>query len=221
MERQELDRWRGSCLSPSHTSAQLINRRYQTNKLFLLPIDSNLLAPGEPRFVYPTCHPCLAAAVASALLPSPLLLLHLQGRTGYSCGLHAGLHATPRCCLPSPGMQLQPGLLLLLGTMGVPVLAAERGSLAAHPHGKPCCPGEQASSRDALVPASPFPFPAPPERAGVPVLVAQAQSQLPVGSQAPRPYPAGQQPASFTPCPGERPLLPTHQPLMPASSVGG
>lgn len=31
-----------------HSSAQLINTQYQTNKLFLLLIDSNLLAPGEP-----------------------------------------------------------------------------------------------------------------------------------------------------------------------------
>lgn len=97
VERYQTSRWKGSCHFPSHSSAQLINRRCQTNKLFLLPIDSNLLAPGEPRIVYPTCHPCIAAVLTSALLPSPLLPLYLWGRARHSHGAHSALHHCPEC----------------------------------------------------------------------------------------------------------------------------
>lgn len=111
VERYQMSRWKGSCHFLSHSSAQLINRRCQTNKLFLLPIDSNLLAPREPRIVYPTCHPCIAAVLTSALLPSPFLPIFLWGRARHSHGAHSALHH----CQLYPGMQLQLGLLLLLG----------------------------------------------------------------------------------------------------------
>lgn len=137
VERYQLSRWKGFCHSPSHSSAQLINRRCQTNKLFLLPIDSNLLASGEPRIIYPTCHPCTAAALTSALLPSPLLPIHLWGRAGHTHGAHSALHH----CLLHPGMQLQPGLLLLLGMADILLTAAQGEKLSAHCCGTPACLG--------------------------------------------------------------------------------
>lgn len=121
VERYQMSRWKGSCHFPSHSSAQLINRRCQTNKLFLLPIDSNLLAPREPRIVYPTCHPCIAAVLTSALLPSPLLPIYLWGRARHT----HGAHSTPHHCQFYPGMRLQLGLLLLLGMADTLLPAAQ------------------------------------------------------------------------------------------------
>lgn len=137
VERYQTSRWKGSCHSPSHSSAQLINRRCQTNKLFLLPIDSNLLAPGEPRIVYPICHPCIAAALTSALLPSPLLPIYLWGRARHSHGAHSALHH----CLLYPRMQLQAGLLLLLRLADMLLTAAQERNCPLLWH--PCLPGVQ------------------------------------------------------------------------------
>lgn len=94
----------------SHPSAQLINTRYQTNKLFLLPIDSNLLAPGEPGLVYPTCHPCLAAALTAAPLPAPLPLPCLgQSPPPRSVPFVAAPPGHPACSPASvPGHPLPP-----------------------------------------------------------------------------------------------------------------
>lgn len=105
----------------SHPSAQLINTRYQTNKLFLLPIDSNLLAPGEPGLVYPTCHPCLAAALTPAWLPAPLPHSCLEqsplpravppGHPAWSLSLSLGIPYLPVAQqLGSPASQGVPGL---------------------------------------------------------------------------------------------------------------
>lgn len=151
LEKHQLRRWRGSCRSPSHTSAQLINRLYQTNKLFLLLIDSNLLAPGEPRLIYPTCHPCLAAALTSALLSSPLLLLHSRGRAGHSCG-----HTLPHAASIIPRDATAALSAASPGDGRCPITGStERKSgcpSSWHPHP----PWGSASPRNALAPASPF-----------------------------------------------------------------
>lgn len=199
VERYQMSRWKGSCHSPSHSSAQLINRRCQTNKLFLLPIDSNLLAPGEPRIVYPTCHPCTTAALTSALFPSPLLPIYLQGRAGHS----HGAHSAPHHCLLYPRMQLKPGLLLLLGMADC---CQQHGRETVCPllwH--PCLPGAQHHPGVPWLLSALFPPQQHQKRCGCELWLPEHP-----GPQ-PRPCPPRQQP--------EFPIAPERGPCCPLISL--